>query len=324
MKSIYAALILFLIYTFNSCSNLNDENILVLLKSKQALERSNTHYIKNTSELIEHLRKGIQDAQTTSRSSIWHSKAIFVQQKLDSILTEIGEIKTELSQTAEYHSVNDSIDFIYFKNSKTNFAQEKTIKTQTEKVYSKFQEVIKSIEIELPKGLENYPSLHEIILEESKSLTTNQNICKSDFELGANNISLLYYLTRISCLENKILAFKNKAIEFCEDQALGRIVEDYYSYNAILTITSERLMPNEKFEIYAGIGCFEKAEITGCSVFKKPVPIENGMATYKGRASSLVGEKTIPVEIYRRNHKGEIDTLRNNVIYRVVDTICSH
>jgi len=324
MKSTYTALVLFLICILNSCSNLNDENIIVLLKSKQVLETSNTHYKKNTSELIERLRKGIQDAQTSSKSSIWHAKAIFVQQKLDSILSEISEIKTKLSQTADYHSVNDSIDFIYFKNNKINLTQEKAIKTEAEKVYSKFQVVIKSIEIELPKGLEDYPYLHESILQESKSLTTNHNLCKSDFELEANNISLLYNLTRILCLENKILAFKNKAIEFCEDQALGRIVEDYYSYNAIITITSERLIPNEKFEIYAGIGCFEKKEITGCSVFKKPVPIENGVATYKGRASSVVGEKTIPVEIYRKNHKGEIDTLRKNVIYHVVDTICSH
>lgn len=324
MKNTYTVLVLFLISILNSCSNLNDENILVLLKSKQALETSNTHYKKNTSELIEHLRKGIQDAQTSSRSSIWHSKAIFVQQKLDSILSEISEIKTKLSQTADYHSVNDSIDFIYFKNTKTNFTQEKTFKTETEKVYSKFQIETKSIETELPKGLEDYPSLHESLMQESKSLTTNHNICKSDFELGANDISLLYNLTRILCLENKILAFKNKAIEFCEDQAVGRIGEDYYSYNAIVTITSEILMPNEKFEIYAGMGCFEKTAIKGCSVFKKSVPIELGMATYKGKASAFVGENTIPIEIYRKNHNGKIDTIRKNITYYVVDTICSH
>lgn len=323
MKSLHFITVFLFWGILSSCSKLNDKEVMFLLRTKNLMEHS-TEVINHQSdfELEDFYRKTI-DPQTSAKSLLFFPNAKLSALQIDSFSATVKELKMRLTQSAGYpiEKQSQEFDMHFFKEKHLESVEQTANKEAFQKINTFYCQLLKKLKNNYTSGFDSTnKTFYSYLKTDGEAL-----IDKYTINVVLPSVSsLLEAVTELAIIENNIATLKGDYISHCEQNIAGGCNLYYESFEAILTSNKSVFIANEKIEIYAGIGRFVENAKPVYKINNKIVASIDGLATYQTKVSSSIGEHRIPIEITYFKPDGTRTTKKHDIIYHVVDTICSY
>lgn len=269
------------------CANEKDDETFQAFD--ETLIQCNKLLRTQTGILIEELIRKTKDPRTAYKAEIIKPKAVEINIRTDSLLTEIDSIKNFFNRglvlpTLEINSLSNKI------NTHIKFLRDSLF----EKSYS----------AEWQHWLSDQPS--QIQTEKLKyHLATKSK--------GKFNVHL-------SRIQNILIQMELRTITWCNLQTMS-LHESYDAFNAIIGQNAKVLRVGDSLEIVAGIGEFSKKPAQFVINGKVIETNKMGMAAYKQKTGQKPGTYSIPVIISYQNLDGEMMKRTFDIEYTLVDKV---
>jgi len=278
---------LFGLTSFISC--VNEKNDETFQAFDETLMQCNKLLRIQTGILIEELTQKTKDPSTAFRAEIIQPKAIEINIRTDSILTEIDSIKNHINRglslpTWEINSLTNKI-VAHIK-----FLNDSIFKTRHS--------------AEWKDWLSAQPS--QIKVENLRYHLSTQSKEK-----------LSVHLSRI---QNILIQMELRTITWCNLQTMS-LHESYDAFNAIIGQNSKVLQVGDSLEIVAGIGEFSRKPAQFVINGKVIETNTMGVAAHKYKTEQKPGTYSIPVLINYQNLEGKKTERTFNIEYTLVDTV---
>ena len=294
-----------------------------MLRTKNLMEHS-TEVINHQSEfeLDDFYRKTI-DPQTSAKSLMFFPNAKLSALQIDSFSATLKDLKGRLMQASGYpiEKQSQEFDMHFFKEKHIESIEQTANKEAFQKVNISYRQLLKKLKNNYTSGVDSTKKPFYTYLKKDGDALIDKYSTNTMFPSVS---SLLGAITELSIFENNIATLKGDYIAHCEQNIGGVCGPSYEAFEAILTSNKSVFIANEKIEIYAGIGRFVENAKPVYKINNKIVASIDGLATYQTKVSSSIGEHRIPIEITYFKPDGTRTTKKHDIIYHVVDTICSH
>jgi hypothetical protein len=282
----------------SACTRKSDTNEKVIKYLNESFEPSRVIINKATETVFSMLEQKLLDPASSQRAQIWLPRAKLVQAYSKEILSHIEGIKMKLKEGLYRYNNIDQVE-----------GSDKEFRL-LEKKLRVFRSSIMAVDSALTLF---YPNPLRFDNGEGSAGSSYPIYLLSD------NISIAGALGLLNQFENNIKIMEFNMVEFANNKC-GAIIEDYYSYSAIIAINSSRTFPGDKLEITAGLGAFRWRDRPKITVDGNNILLaKDGAAHYTFIAPAKGGKYKIPVRLEFLNEEGKQEVIEKNVDYMVVE-----
>ncbi|MFT3681782.1 MAG: gliding motility protein GldM [Ferruginibacter sp.] len=274
-----------------------------LLKSNASIEGSNK-------TIFESLKQKAAKAETAEKTAIWKPRAEQAQVLSEKVLAKLEEYKEALKRNSGYNpekGIND------FKEDHLDAATRLFITDgkgpEMKKMLEDYQADIYKIS---PEVAAKFKDKLPIDLSIPPSKTGSNNTWEYSYFHMTPTIAAI---TMLSKFENDVKNSENQVVSFCHDQ-IGQVEVIYNKSVALVSQSSNYIMPGQKIKVKAGVGIFSSAAAPKITIGGQSFNAAEGFAETELDAGGA-GAHTLPVTIVYKGQDGKDVTVTDKVEYTV-------
>ena len=306
-KLILPVIIFFFVDCFCACSDNSesyDSEIITAKAIDVGLESSSRVINKSTQDVLASLNNKLADPVTRVKAEIWYPKAEMVQYLSKIMYAYIENIKMEMKKESENGTKGQDV-----------VRRELISNGKASELYAHL--------IQYRKDILSVDSVMSLVFGKTIVLTSaffDSTGTKEQFPARFfGETSAVSALSILSLLQNNVKIAENKLIEFCNNKC-GAMIDDFASYSAIFSQSSNIVQAGEVIEIFAGMGEFTRSAMPKIHISGKEVSIgEDGLTHYKFKVPNRPGKYTVPVGISYIDQDGKVQTMEKNIEYTVAE-----
>ena len=265
------ALLVSVLLTFTSCSDKSGKNFVIIKVLNESLFNSNKILATSTEEVLTSLDIKRRDPGAAKIVQIAYSKAQLVRSISTATYNYLEKIKTELVESVD--AKNNVKDFF---NQRERHIYDSLVNYK-----------IRLLQID--PGIDH--AFKNSLIVFTHTLDTFANSNREFVEYFFENTDAIAATAMLNKLQNNIRFNENRIIIFChENMAIDHIIEDFQSFQVIVTQSSTIIEGGGDLEIIAGVGAFTSHINPNITIDKKPIQLNEGRAAiYKLKAPSKPG-----------------------------------
>ena len=274
-----------------------------LLKSNASIEGSNVTLFKSLAD------KAVK-AETAEKTAIWKPRAEQAKTLAEVVFTRIEQFKDSLKRASGYNpekGIND------FKEDHLEATTRLFIKEgkgpELLKMLGDFKEQLLNIS---PEVKTEFANKLPIDLSIPPSKTGSNNTWEYSYFHMTPTIAAI---TMLSKFENDVKNAENQVITYCHNQ-IGQVEVIYNKSVALVSQSSNYIMPGQKIKIKAGVGIFSSAAAPKISIGGQSFNATEGYAETEIDGGGS-GVHSMPVNIVYKGQDGKDVTVQDKVEYTV-------
>lgn len=309
---------MYLVLTALLALNVSSEILNAFKTVNKSLEITNETVNTSTKQIIESLKKKLEDPTSAERARIWLPKAQNVQELSAGVFSYIQGLKDKILTEAGGDPKDPTKKF---KEDNLDIATRIMIeKGEGKKLLSMLQKYKQDVLAVDPSIDSAFKTNLPINLDKPVS----SNKAGKTWE-GAyfHMVPTVAGLTILSKFQNDVKTTENRIVQFCHNK-VGEVSVVFDTYTAFAASNSSYVMPGDKMEITAGVGAFSKAALPTIAIDGQVVPIGiDGAAHLPMTASASLGKHTVSVNIKYKDQQGKDQVATKTIEYTVGQSAAS-
>lgn len=295
------ALSILMVLTFASCTDKPRKNLSIIRALNESLINSNKLLAASTEDVWTSLAMKRFDEGAAKIAEGAYSKTQLVRSISTNTYNYLEKIKTELVE---------SVDAKY--NVKAFFKQKERY------IYDSLVNY-KIRLLQIDPGINNVFKNSLIVFTSVLDTIANSNdeVVEHLFE----NTDAIAAIAMLNKLQNNIRFNENRIVIFChQNMAIDHIIEDFRSFQVIVTQSSTIVEEGGDLEIIAGVGAFTSHIKPSITINTKPIQLNEARAAiYKLKAPSKPGKYYVPVKINYTDQNGRKQSIQKKIEYTVAN-----
>jgi gliding motility-associated protein GldM len=303
---------MYLVLTALLALNVSAEIINAFKTVTKSLENTNAIVYTSTETLMKSLEEKLKDSATVNRASIWHPKALAVQERTKSTYAYIQKLKDDIFKSAGGDAANPDKKY---KEDNQDIVTRIMIKNgEGQKLLTELGNYKRDILAIDPAIDSAFATNLPINLDKPASKNRAGRTWEGAYFHMVPTVAGLTILTKF---QNDVRTTENRVVQFCHNK-VGEVNVVFDSYAAIVGQNTNYAMPGQKVSISAGVGAFSKKAQPTILIGGRQIPVgEDGTAQTEVDGGG-VGSHKVPVRIIFMNQdKGRLDTIDKTVEYTV-------
>ena len=303
--------LMYLVLTALLALNVSSEILNAFKVVDASLQKSNSSIEGSNATIFQSLKDKLSKPETKEKADIWAPRANDAKTFADQMYNKVEQLKDSLKRAAGYNPEKGDSTFkeddleaatrLFITNKKG---------TQLLQDLTNFKTQILGISPEISKEFANKLPLD---LSVPKSQSANKNL---SWEYNYFHMSpTVAVLTILSKFENDIRNTENQIVTYCHNQ-IGQVEVIYNKSVALVSQSSNYVMPGQSIKVKAGVGIFSSAAAPRISIGGQSFSASEGYAQTEIAAGGA-GLHSIPVTIVYKGQDGKDVTVTDKVEYVV-------
>lgn len=252
-----------------------------------------------------------KDPKTAAKAAIWKPKADKAKEVALEMYAYIDNLKTKVKNAAGYKPTGDTISWTDNLDATTRIMDKEGEGPKLLAKLTQFKkdmlaidpEIAKEFEVKLPIDLSTPPS---------STGSKTQTWTSSYFHMTP----AIAGLTILSKFQNDVKSSENQIVTFCHAK-IGEVAVRFDNFGFVGGLSSSYLMPNEKVQVYAGLGATSSGSSNTILINGKPVtPGADGIALSEFAAGGT-GAGKVHITIKYKDQDGIDKTIEKDLPYTV-------
>src|SRR5436190_13437630 len=306
---------MYLVLTALLALNVSSEILNAFKTVNKSLETTNAVVNKSTEDIMKSLKDKTSDPTSKAKAEIWYPKAERAQVLSTTIFKYVQGLKDQILKEAGGDPANPEQKF---KEDNLDVATRIMVeKGEGQKLLTALTNYKKDI-LAIDKSVD---SAFATTLPINLDKPTGRNRAAKTWE-GAyfHMVPTVAALTILSKFQNDIKTSENRIVQFCHTK-VGEVVIRFDAYAALISQSSQYLMPGQDLEIKAGVGAFSTAAqptvTIGGQVAKILTDGDDKGAAFVKIPGGAVGRHSIPIRITYKDQDGNPKVVEKTVEYKV-------
>jgi gliding motility-associated protein GldM len=302
--------IMYLVLTAILALNVSAEILNAFKVVDGSLQKSNASIETSNQTMFKSLADKVKKAETAEKAAIWQPRAQKAKELADVVIAKLEEYKDKLKRESGYkpeQGIND------FKEDHLDAATRLFISQgegpKMKQMLEDFKKNILAISPEVAKEFENNLPID---LSVPPSKTGSSNTWEYSYFHMTPTIAAI---TMLSKFENDVKNAENQVVTFCHNQ-IGQVEVIYNKSVALVSQSSNYVMPGQKIKVKAGVGIFSSAAAPRITIGGQAFNATEGYAETEITPSGT-GNHTLPVTIVYKGQDGKEVTVTDKVEYTV-------
>jgi gliding motility-associated protein GldM len=303
--------LMYLVLTALLALNVSSEILNAFKVVDASLQKSNSSIEGSNATIFQSLKDKLSKPETKEKADIWAPRANDAKTFADQMYNKVEQLKDSLKRAAGYNPEKGDSTFkeddleaatrLFITNKKG---------TQLLQDLTNFKTQILGISPEISKEFANKLPLD---LSVPKSQSANKNL---SWEYNYFHMSpTVAVLTILSKFENDIRNTENQIVTYCHNQ-IGQVEVIYNKSVALVSQSSNYVMPGQSIKVKAGVGIFSSAVAPTINIGGQSFLATEGYAQTEIAAGGA-GLHSIPVTIVYKGQDGKDVTVTDKVEYVV-------
>jgi len=303
---------MYLVLTALLALNVSSEILNAFKTVNNTITNANGVLAANNNNIYSSFEDKAKDAKTAEKAGIWKPKADKAKALSAALYNYIDGIKETVKKEAGYNRE---------KGDTTNWTDNLDATTRVldkggegEKLFKKLEQYKKDMLAIDPEIAKEFASKLPIDLTTPKSTTgsKNQTWTTSYFHMTP----AIAGVTILSKFQNDVKSSENQVVTYCHNK-IGEVAVRFDKFGFVGGLSSSYLMPNEKVEVYAGLGATSSAVAPTILINGRPVSQNaDGIATSEFNAGGT-GSSKVHVTIKYKDQDGLDKTIEKDLPYTV-------
>jgi len=302
--------IMYLVLTAILALNVSAEILNAFKVVDSSLQKSNTSIEESNKTMFKSLEQKMAKPETAEKAAIWMPKAKKAQELSMQLYAKIEQYKDSLLRASGYDPANgvntykeddlEAATRLFIVNGKGPQLLADLTKLKAE-LLAIDPEIAKEFATKLPIDITIPPS------------TTGSN---NSWEYNYFHMTpTVAAVTILSKFENDIKNAENQVVTYCHNK-IGQVEVIYNKSVALVSQSSDYLMPGQKIKIKAGVGIFSSAAAPRITIGGQSFAATQGYAETEMDAGGA-GVHSLPVTIVYKGQYGKDVTVQDKVEYTV-------
>jgi gliding motility-associated protein GldM len=306
--------IMYLVLTALLALNVSAEILNAFKTVDNSLTSTNKTIIASTSTIMKSLEDKMSDPTSMVKAKIWYPKAELVQQKSAEIYNYVESLRNKILKAAGFNPTSGNKFDSSYKLDNLDIATRIMVEEKEgPKLRAKLEQYKKDILAIDPEIAKEFKDGLQI----NTDMPRVQNKSNKTWEDAYfHMVPTVAAITILSKFQNDIRTSENKVVAFCHQQ-VGQVVVRFNRFEAIIGQSANYLMPDQNFEIKAGVGAFSEQAKPTISIGGQTQQVgDSGFVRWQTKAAGL-GTKTVPVHITYLDQDGNQKVIDRVVTYTV-------
>ena len=306
---------MYLVLTALLALNVSSEILNAFKTVNKSLETTNAVINTSTADIMKSLQEKTTDETSKVKAQIWYPKAQQAQTLSTNVFKMVQDLKDQILIEAGGDPKNPEQKF---KEENLDIATRIMVeKGEGKKLLTALTNYKTSL-LAIDKSID---SAFKTSLPINLDKPASKNKAGKTWE-GAyfHMVPTVAALTILSKFQNDIKTSENRVVQFCHTK-VGEVVIRFDAYAALISQSSQYLMPGQDLEIKAGVGAFSTAAqptvTIGGQVAKILTDGDDKGAAFVKIPGGGVGPHSIPVRITYKDQDGNPKVVEKTVEYKV-------
>jgi gliding motility-associated protein GldM len=302
--------IMYLVLTAILALNVSAEILNAFKVVDSSLQKSNASIEGSNETLFKSLQQKMSKPETAEKANFWAPKANEAKKMTDELFKKIEIFKDSLKRASGY---NPEKGITTFKEDDLEAATRIFIQHGMGPALKKDLEDYKGKLLKLDPAISKEFALKlPIDLTIPPSTTGSENTWEYSYFHMTPTVAAL---TILSKFENDVKNAENQVVTFCHNQ-IGQVEVIYNKSVALVSQSSDYVMPGQKIKVKAGVGIFSSAAAPRITIGGQSFSAAEGFAQTEMDAGGA-GLHTVPVTIVYKGQDGKDVTVQDKVEYTV-------
>ena len=306
---------MYLVLTALLALNVSSEILNAFKTVNNSLIHANDMVEDKNNAVFKSFEAKLKDGATRERAERWKPKADAARKLSDETFKYIESLKQELKQDAELHKGENGEEV--FKEDNLDVPTKLFLeapKNRGPELYKKLEEFktqLMAIDPEVKKEFEKTLPL-DLTVPSSRGENKNQKWEDAYFHMTP----VIAAITILSKFQNDVRNSEAMVVDYLHKK-VGEVQLVYDQFQAIASLSSQYLMPNQELTITGGVGAFSKAAAPTVTIDGAVVPLNaDGVAEYKTTVGGP-GAYSKKVRISYKKPDGSDGVLEKDLQYNV-------
>ncbi len=302
--------IMYLVLTAILALNVSAEILNAFTVVNSSLLKSNASIEGSNKTIFESLKQKAAKAETAEKTAIWKPRAEQAQTMSEKVLTQLEDYKMALMRDAGYAPERGINDY------KEDHLEAATRLFITEGKGPEMRKMLEDLKANLLKLSPEIGAAFANKLPIDLSIPPSKTGSNNTWEYSYFHMTpAVAAITMLSKFQNDVKNAENQIITFCHNQ-IGQVEVIYNKSVALISQSSNYIMPGQKIKVKAGVGIFSSAAAPKISIGGQSFNATEGYAETELDAGGS-GVHTLPVNIVYKGQDGKDVTIQDKVEYTV-------
>ncbi|MBC7851184.1 MAG: gliding motility protein GldM [Chitinophagaceae bacterium] len=303
---------MYLVLTALLALNVSTEVINAFKTVNATINNANGVLTGNNSNIYTSFEEKAKDPKTAEKTAIWKPKADRAKELAAQLYSHIDSLKERVKREAGYNlAKGDTTDWTDNLDATTRVLDKEG---EGEKLLAKLTQFKKDMLSIDPEIAKEFATKLPIDLSTPKSSTgsKNQTWTTSYFHMTP----AIAGLTILSKFQNDVKSSENQIVTYCHNK-IGEVAVRFDKYGFVGGLSSSYVMPNEKVQVYAGLGATSSAAAPTILINGRPVQAGADGIALSEFASGGTGSGKVHVTIKYKDQDGLDKTIEKDLPYTV-------
>ena len=303
---------MYLVLTALLALNVSSEILNAFKTVNNTINNANTVLAANNANIYSSLDEKEKDGKTAAKAAIWKPKAIAAQQLSKGLYDYIEELKNRVKKEAGYKpEKGDNSDWINNLEATTRVLDKEGEGEKLYKRLEKYKADMLAIDPEIKNEFASKLPI-DLTIPASSNNAKNQTWTTSYFHMTP----AIAGITILSKFQNDVKSSENQVVTYCHNK-IDAVAVRFDKYGFVGGLSSSYVMPNEKVQVYAGLGATSSAAAPIILVNGKQVqPGSDGIALSDFNAGGT-GSSKVHVTIKYKDQEGIDKVIEKDLPYTV-------